>query len=101
MTSTSPTATTTLRDRGATNAFAIAVVSLVLIWPFGVVLGPAALFLGISALRRISGSETRLRGQGFAIAAIAIAAVVSGLCAVIVMAEIVVLVLTGSLIPAP
>jgi hypothetical protein len=93
------TAVTAEHDRGATNALAMAVASL-LIFPLGVVLGPAALFFGIRAIRRISRSEGRLTGQPSAIVATAIAAVVCALWSVVLIAEIVVLVGTGGLIPA-
>ena len=99
MTSTAD-ALTAKHDRGATNALAVAVVSLVIVFPLGVVLGPAALLLAIRAIRRIGRSEGRLTGEPSAIAATAIAAVVSVVWAVVLIAEVVVLVGTGGLIPA-
>ena len=100
MTSTA-SAGTAQHDRGATNALGIAFGSLVVIFPFGAVLGPAALILGIRAIRRISRSEGRLTGEASAIAATVIAAVVSALWAGVLVLEAVVLVGTGGLIPAP
>jgi hypothetical protein len=99
MASTSTTVTAK-HDRGATNALAVAIVSLVIVFPLGVVLGPAALLLGIRAIRRISRSGGRLSGEPSAIAATAIAAVVSVLWAMALIAEVVVLAGTGALIPA-
>jgi len=69
-------------------------------YPLGVVLGPLALWFGISALRRIQMVNSNLGGLGFAVAGIVMGAIVSGLYALILFFEVVVFLLTGGLIPA-
>ena len=43
-------------------ALAMGIASMVLIWPFGIVLGPLALLFGISVVRHINGSGGALAG---------------------------------------
>jgi hypothetical protein len=73
---------------------------IVLIYPLGVVLGPLALWLGISALRRIQTGDSNVDGLGFAVAGIVMGAIISGFYALILFFEIVALLLTGGPIPA-
>jgi Domain of unknown function (DUF4190) len=95
---TSP-ATRTNEPR-ATAALIIGILSLVLIYPLGIALGPIALWLGISALRRINRSDGGRGGLGFAIAGVATSGVTCGLYAVALLLEVASLLLTGQLIPA-
>jgi uncharacterized Tic20 family protein len=87
-------------EPAAKTALAASIVGLVLIWPFGIVLGPFAVWSGISARYRIQAAGGRLRGLTMAAAAIAIGSVVCALCALGLLAELVSFVSTGSWIPA-
>jgi hypothetical protein len=84
----------------ATVALIIGILSLVLIYPLGIALGPIALWLGISALRRINRGVGSRGGLGLAIAGVATSGVTCGLYALVLMLEVASLVLTGQLIPA-
>ncbi len=88
-------------EPSAKTALAAAIVGLLLLWPFGLLLGPLALWSGISAQRRIQASGGKLAGSGLAVAGVVIGAVVCALSAAVVLAEFIALLLTGSLIPAP
>ncbi|HEY8841034.1 MAG TPA: DUF4190 domain-containing protein [Candidatus Dormibacteraeota bacterium] len=88
------------REARATAAFVLGICCIVLMYPLGVVLGPLALWFGISALRRIQMVNSNLGGLGFAVAGIVMGAIVSGLYALILFFEVVVFLLTGGLIPA-
>jgi Domain of unknown function (DUF4190) len=79
----------------------LGICSIVLIYPLGVLLGPLALWFGITALRRINRSGRSLNGSGLAIAGIVMGAIVCGLYVAILLAELAALLLTGGLIPAP
>jgi Domain of unknown function (DUF4190) len=57
---------------------------IVLMYPLDVVLGPLALWFGISALRHIRMDGEIVAGSGFAIAGIVMGASVSGFYALIV-----------------
>jgi hypothetical protein len=87
-------------EPAAKTALAASIVGLVLIWPFGIVLGPFAVWSGVSARYRIQAAGGRLRGSRVAAAAIAIGSIVCGLCTFGLLAEFISLVSTGSLIPA-
>jgi uncharacterized protein DUF4190 len=78
----------------------LGICSILLIYPFGVLLGPLALWFGITALRRINRSGRGLAGSGLAVAGIVMGAIVCGLYALILLAELAAFLLTGSLIPA-
>jgi len=88
-------------EPAAKTAIAAGVVGLLLLWPFGLLLGPLAVWSGISAQRRIQASGGTLAGSGLAVAGIVIGAVVCALSAAMVLAELIALLSTGSLIPAP
>jgi uncharacterized Tic20 family protein len=88
------------REARATAAFVLGICCIVLMYPLGVVLGPLALWFGISALRRIQMVNSNLGGLGFAIAGIVMGAIVSGLYALILFFEMAAFLLTGGLIPA-
>ena len=79
---------------------ALGLVSIVLIWPIGIALGPLALVLGLMSLFRIHGSEGRLKGFGLAVAGLVMGVVVSGFYGFIADAEILAILLSGSPIPA-
>ncbi|MEA2628055.1 MAG: hypothetical protein QOJ10_515 [Chloroflexota bacterium] len=84
----------------AIAALVLGICSIVLIYPLGILLGPLALWFGITGLRRINRSGRALAGSGQAIAGIVMGAIVSAFYALIVFFELVSLVLTGGLIPA-
>jgi hypothetical protein len=84
----------------AIAALIIGILSLVFIYPLGIALGPIALWLGISALRRINRSGGSRGGLGLAIAGVATSGVTCGLYALVLILEVVSLLLTGQLIPA-
>ena len=85
----------------ATNASWFGIVGVLLMFPFGFLLGPAALWSGISGLRRIRRSGGALAGSKQAIAGIAMGSIICSMCAVVLILEIVVVLLTGAPIPAP
>lgn len=87
--------------RRATDAMWFGIVGILLVFPFGVLLGPAALFTGISALRRVRNSGGTMAGSGRAIAGIVMGSIACGLCAFALLLEVVVFLLTGAPIPAP
>jgi hypothetical protein len=78
----------------------LGVCCIALIYPLGVVLGPLALWFGISALRRIQKSSGSLPGLGFAIAGVVMGAIATALYALILVVEVVAFLLTGGPIPA-
>jgi len=82
------------------TAFAAGIVGLLLLWPFGLLLGPLALWSGLSAQRRIQASGGKPAGSGLAVAGVVIGAVVCALSAAMLGAEFIALLSTGSLIPA-
>ena len=88
------------REARATAALVLGICCIVLIYPLGVVLGPLALWFGISALRRVQRANGNLGGLGFAIAGIVMGAIVSAFYALILFFEVVVFLLTGGPIPA-
>jgi uncharacterized Tic20 family protein len=84
----------------AIAALVLGICSLVLIYPLGILLGPLALWFGITGLRRINRNGRRLVGSGKAIAGIVMGAIVSAFYALIVFLELVAFLLTGGPIPA-
>ncbi len=86
--------------RRATNAMWFGIVGILLVFPFGVVLGPAALYTGISALRRGRNSGGTMAGSGRAIAGIVMGSIVCCLCGFALLIEVVVFLLTGAPMPA-
>jgi len=67
------------------------IASVVLIWPFGIVLGPLALLFGISVVRHINGSGGALAGARQARA--------GAIYLLALLAELAAILLTGSAIP--
>lgn len=96
---TVPSRTATYEPAAAT-AFVAGIVGVLLLWPLGVVLGPLAVWSGISARRRIETAGGRLVGSRLAVAGIVIGSTVCALSALMLLAEVVVFLLTGGLIPA-
>jgi ABC-type dipeptide/oligopeptide/nickel transport system permease component len=85
----------------AIASLVLGICSIVLIYPLGILLGPLALWFGISGFRRINRSGRALGGSGLAIAGIVMGAIVCALYALIVFFELVAFVLTGGPMPAP
>ncbi len=88
------------REARATAALVLGICCIALIYPLGVILGPLALWFGMTALRHIQKSNGNIPGLGFAIAGIVMGAIVSGFYALILVFEVVVFLLTGGPIPA-
>jgi len=88
------------REARATAALVLGICCIALIYPLGVVLGPLALWFGISALRRVQRANGNLLGLGFAIAGVVMGAIATALYALILFFEVVVFLLTGGPIPA-
>jgi hypothetical protein len=84
----------------AIAALVLGICSIVLIYPLGILLGPLALWFGITGLRRINRSRRALAGSGQAIAGIVMGGIVCGFYALIVFFELVAVLLTGEPIPA-
>jgi uncharacterized Tic20 family protein len=82
------------------TALVTGIVGLLLIFPFGVLLGPLALWSGVSARRRIQRADGKLRGSRLALAGIVIGSIVCALSALMVLAEVASLLSTGDLLPA-
>jgi hypothetical protein len=95
-----PAKSTLNREPRADFALAVGILSLVLIWPFGILLGPLAVGLGWAGLRRIGRSQRTLGGTQTAIAGIAFGGVVCGLYLFVVIVEIASIMLFGQAIPA-
>jgi hypothetical protein len=87
-------------DGRAIAAFVIGTASIPLIYPLGILLGPLALWLGISAYRRINRSAGTLTGSGLAVVGITTSTIVCGFYAAALFLELLALTLFGSLIPA-
>jgi len=81
-------------------ALVLGVAAVVLVWPLGILLGPAAFWVGISAVRRINRAPGLLTGGGRARAGAIIGAVVSGMYLFWVLADVVAIFMFGSAIPA-
>jgi len=88
------------RESRAGLALVCGIASLVLIWPFGIILGPLALWLGIWSLRRINRAQGLLTGKQIAIAGVAAGGVTCGFYALALCAEVAAVILFGQLIPA-
>ena len=90
----------TANTRRATDAMGFGIVGVPLMFPFGVLLGSAALSPGISALRRLRNGRRTMAGSGRAIAGMVMGSIVCGLCAFALLVEVVVFLLTGALVQA-
>ena len=81
-------------------ALVLGIAAVVLVWPLGILLGPAAFWVGVSAVRRINRAHGLLTGGGRARAGVIIGAVVSGMYLFWVLADVVAIFMFGSPIPA-
>jgi len=81
-------------------ALVTGILSVLLIWPLGILLGPAAVALGIAGLRRIRRANGTLTGSYMSIAGLTMGGVVCGLYLGALFLEIAALVLFGQMIPA-
>src|SRR5258708_40042776 len=88
-------------EPAAKTALAAGIVGLLLVWPFGLLLGPLALWSGISAQRRIQASGGKLAGSGLAMAGAVMGAVVWALPTALRLPGFIPLRLPASPIPAP
>ncbi len=84
----------------AKTALAAGIVSVVLIFPIGMVLGPMAVWSGASALRRINEADPGRRGARIAVAGIVLGLIACCMGASILVAEVTSFLLSGALIPA-
>ena len=84
----------------ARTALAAGIVAVVLVFPIGLVLGPLAVWSGVSALRRINEADPRGHGARLAVAGLVLGAIASCFAAAMLMAEVISFALTGALIPA-
>ena len=88
------------REARATAALVLGTCSIVLIYPLGLMLGPLALWFGISAIWRIQSGDGHVAGLGLAIAGTVTGGIVSGFYALILLLEVVAFLLSGGPIPA-
>src|SRR5260370_40663805 len=88
-------------EPSAKTALAAAIVGLLLLWPFGLLLGPLALWSGISAQRRLQASGGKLAGSGPAVAGVRGGAGGWGLAMAVVFARMIRLPSTLSRRPSP
>ncbi len=84
----------------AALALILGIAAVVLVWPLGILLGPAAFWFGISAVRRINRAPGVLTGAGRARTGVIIGAVVSGMYLFWVLADVIAIFMFGSPIPA-
>ncbi len=78
----------------------VGIASIVLVYPLGLVLGPLSLWLGRSAIRRVSRGEIPPSDMGPAVAGAVIGALVCGIYLLLALADVVAILLFGSPIPA-
>jgi hypothetical protein len=81
-------------------ALSLGILAVVLVWPFGILLGPAACWAGLSAVRRINRAPGTLAGSGRARTGAIIGGVVSGMYLFWVLVDVVAIFAFGSAIPA-
>jgi len=95
-----PTTQPPVTESRAVLALALAIAAIVLVWPFGILLGPAAFWVGVSAVERINRAPGSLSGGGRARAGAIIGGLISGLYLSWVLADVVAVFMFGSPIPA-
>ena len=95
-----PTTQPPVTEGRAVLALALAIAAIVLVWPFGILLGPAAFWLGVSAVKRINRAHGSLAGGGRARIGAIIGGVISGMYLSWVLADVVAVFMFGSPIPA-
>jgi hypothetical protein len=81
-------------------ALSLGILAIVLVWPFGILLGPVAFWAGLSAIRRIERASGTYAGSGRARTGAFIGAVVSGMYLFWVLVDVVAIFAFGSAIPA-
>ena len=84
----------------AAMAVIAGIAAIVLVWPFGVLLGPASFWLGTSAVRRINQDPGKLTGRGRAQMGTIIGALVSGMYLFWILGDVAAIFFFGSPIPA-
>ena len=84
----------------AAMAVIAGIAAIVLVWPFGVLLGPASFWLGTSAVRRINQDPGKLTGRGRAQTGTIIGALVSGMYLFWILGDVAAIFFFGSPIPA-
>jgi hypothetical protein len=84
----------------AAVALILGIAAIVMIWPFGILIGPAAFWLGMSAVRRINAAPGRLAGARRARAGVFMGALVCGMYLFVAVVEVVATFLFGAPIPA-
>ena len=84
----------------AALALILGIAGIVMIWPFGILIGPAAFWLGMSAVRRINAAPGRLGGGSRARAGAFMGALVCGLYLFVAVVELVATFMFGAPIPA-
>jgi len=84
----------------AAVALILGIAAIVMIWPFGILIGPAAFWLGMSAVRRINAAPGRLAGGGRARAGVFMGALVCGMYLSGAVVEVVATFMFGAPIPA-
>jgi len=97
---TSPASGPTVVEARAGLALILGIAAVVLIWPLGILLGPAAFWFGIAAVRRINAAADRLVGRGRAQVGVVMGASVCGVYLSVVVAEVVAIFMFGAPIPA-
>ena len=95
-----PTGSPVVEARAAL-ALILGIAAVVLIWPLGILLGPAAFWFGLAALRHINGAPGRLAGGGRAQTGAIMGAAVCGMYLFWVLADVVFIFLFGEPIPIP
>jgi hypothetical protein len=95
-----PTTGTRPVESRAGLALSVGIFSVVLVYPFGILLGPAAFLVGLSAVRRINRAPGTLAGSGRARTGAIIGAVVSGMYLFWILVDVVAIFAFGSAIPA-
>ena len=81
-------------------ALSLGILAIVLVWPFGILLGPAAFWAGLSAVRRIDRTFGTYAGSGRARIGAFIGAVVSAIYLFWILVDVVAIFAFGSAIPA-
>jgi len=87
-------------DSRAAVALVLGIAAIVLIWPLGILLAPAAFWAGITAVRRISQDPARLSGLGRAKTGTLIGSFISGMYLFWILVDVAAIFLFGSPIPA-
>ncbi len=84
----------------AAIALILGIAALLMIWPFGILIGPAAFWFGMSAVRRINAAPGRLAGGGRARAGVFMGAVVCATYLSVAVVEVAATFMFGAPIPA-